>query len=55
MEISTNSSIYTSITSLPTSSSTKSVNDLISTTDNSFTVSQNPNVKTQASDYTYDE
>lgn len=56
MEISTNSSIYTLITSLPTTSSnTKSVNDLTSTTDNSFTVSQNPNVKTQASDYTYDE
>ena len=55
MEISTNSSIYTSITSLPTSSSTKSVNDLTSVTDSSFTVSQNANVKIQASDYTYDE
>ena len=56
MEISTNSSIYTSITSLPTTSSnTKSVNDLTSVTDSSFTVSQNANVKIQASDYTYDE
>lgn len=53
MEISTNSSLYTAITSLQTTSSTKkSVNDLTSGTDN-FTISQNQ--KTQASDYTYDE
>lgn len=54
MEISTNSSLYTAITSLQTNSSikTKSVNDLTSGTDN-FTISQNE--KTQASDYTYDE
>lgn len=53
MEISTNSSLYTAITSLQTTSSTKkSVNDLTSGTDN-FTISENQ--KTQASDYTYDE
>lgn len=53
MEISTNSSLYTAITSLQTTSSTKkSVNDLTSGTDN-FTISQNQ--KTQANDYTYDE
>ena len=53
MEISTTSSIYTAITSLQTTSTTKtkSVNDLASGT--SFTISQNE--KTQASDYTYDE
>lgn len=56
MEISTNSSLYTAITSLQTTSSTKkSVNDLTRVTDSSFTVSQNANVKTQANDYTYDE
>ena len=53
MEISTNSILYTAITSLQTTSSTKkSVNDLTSGTDN-FTISQNQ--KTQANDYTYDE
>lgn len=53
MEISSNSSLYTAITSLQTTSSTKkSVNDLTSGTDN-FTISQNQ--KTQANDYTYDE
>ena len=54
MEITTNSSIYTAITSLQTSSTTKtkSVNDLASGTD-SFTVSINQ--KTQASDYSYDD
>lgn len=54
MEISTTSSIYTAITSLQTTSSTKtkSVNDLASVTD-SFTIAKNE--KTQASDYTYDE
>lgn len=54
MEISTTSSIYSAITSLQTTSTskTKSVNDLASGTD-SFTISQNE--KTQASDYTYDE
>ena len=54
MEISTNSSIYNAITSLQTTSSTKTklVNDLTSGTD-SFTISQNE--KTQASDYSYDE
>lgn len=53
MEISTNSSLYTAITSLQTTSSTKkSVNDLTSGTDN-FTISENE--KTQANDYTYDE
>ena len=53
MEISTNSSLYTAITSLQTTSSTKkSVNDLTSGTDN-FTISQNQ--KTQANDYSYDE
>lgn len=54
MEITTNSSIYTAITSLQTSSTTKtkSVNDLASGTD-SFTVSSNQ--KTQASDYSYDD
>ncbi len=54
MEITTNSSIYTAITSLQTSSTTKikSVNDLASGTD-SFTISQNE--KTQASDYSYDD
>lgn len=49
MEISTNSSLYTAITSLQTTSSTKKS---VSGTDN-FTISQNQ--KTQASDYTYDE
>lgn len=54
MEITTNSSIYTAITSLQTTSSnkTKSVNDLLGETD-SFTISSNK--KTLASDYTYDE
>jgi hypothetical protein len=54
MEISTNSSIYTAITSLQTTSSikTKSVNDLASVTD-SFIIAKNE--ITQASDYTYDE
>ena len=54
MEITTSSSIYTAITSLQTSSTTKtkSVNDLASGTD-SFTVSINQ--KTQASDYSYDD
>ncbi len=54
MDITTNSSIYTAITSLQTNSSTKtkSINDLVSGTD-SFTVSSNE--KIQASDYTYDE
>jgi len=54
MEITTNSSIYTVITSLETNSTVKikSVNDLASGTD-SFTLSSNQ--KTQASDYTYDE
>lgn len=54
MEITTNSSIYTAITSLQTTSTTKtkSVNDLSGETD-SFTISSNK--KTQANDYTYDE
>ncbi len=54
MEITTNSSIYTAITSLQTTSSTKtkSVNDLSGETD-SFTISSNE--KTQASEYSYDE
>ena len=52
MDISTTSNIYTAITSLQTTTKTKSVNDLASETD-SFTISQNE--KTQASDYTYDE
>jgi hypothetical protein len=54
MDITTNSSIYTAITSLQTNSSTKtkSINDLVSGTD-SFTVFSNQ--KTQASDYTYDD
>ncbi len=47
MEITTNSNIYTAITSLQTSSKAKSE------TDSSFTISQNE--KTQASDYTYAE
>ena len=52
MDISTTSNIYTAITSLQTTTKTKSVNDLASETD-SFTISSNK--KTQASDYTYDE
>lgn len=54
MEISTTSNICTTITSLQTTSSTKtkSVNDLTRGTD-SFTISQNQ--KTQANDYTYNE
>ena len=53
MEITTNSSIYTSITSLQTSTTkAKSINDLATGID-SFSVSTNQ--KTQASDYSYDD